>query len=267
MSRTVREQYEEAINSARVRFALSPALYAFLDPMLETRVMELFLMRFCSLGVSMTEPVEGWIDRSGQRCEALGLSELGQALRRHARQEAGHHLLMLEDTHKLVARWNARRLPHLDAEQLLSHPPTPGIVRYRQLHEDTIAGATPYAQIAIEYEIELLSVRYGPALLERCGQDIGPDTLEGLSFLREHVALDVGHTKFNDQQLANLLENNPERLLPLVRAGAGALDAYAAFLADCLRLAKAQALEATRKHLNGHGDELPEKSLGGRTNG
>jgi hypothetical protein len=174
----------------------------------------------------------------------MGLTELGRALRTHARHEAGHHHMMIEDTRKLVARWNAHRTPLLDADHLLAQPPTAGVLQYQKLHEDTIAGDTPYAQIAIEYEIEMLSVRFGPAMIERCSKDLGPSILEGLSFLQEHVALDVGHTKFNEQQLEQVLQKNPEFLMPLVRAGAAALDAYAAFLADCLQLAKAQALEA-----------------------
>jgi hypothetical protein len=93
------------------------------------------------------------------------------------------------------------------------------------------------AQLAIEYEIELLSVTYGPALLKRCGDLSGPEILDGLSFLQDHVALDVGHTHFNRLQLSRLLGERLEFLPELVSAGSAALQAYVMFLDDCLTLA------------------------------
>jgi hypothetical protein len=240
MSRHVRELYDPAIRPARERFAASPALSAFPAGFAEPALLELFLIQFCSLGVGLTEPVEGWLTRAGARCEEVGLPELGRALRRHSRQEAGHHLMMIADTHALVGRWNARRTPPLDAERLLRRDPTPGGRLYRQLHEDTIAGPTPFAQIAIEYEIEMLPLQFGPQFLQQCAGVLGPDALDGLSFLREHITLDVAHTRFNEQQLGRLLEKHPDYLPALVRAGAAALHAYATFLGDCVGLAHAQ---------------------------
>ncbi len=237
MPHSVFDQYQEAIAPARLRFAQSPAMKLLQTPRVDSRLLELFLIHYCSLGVAMTEPVEGWIDRAGQRCLELGLHDLGPALRRHARDEAGHHRLLIEDTRALVARWNAGRTPPLDADQLLSRPAPPSVLAYRKLHEDTLAGNAPYAQIAIEYEIELLSVRFGPLLLDHCKQDVQPGILQGLSFLKEHVALDVGHTRFNEQQMRKLLDQHPDYLQPLVQTGEAALDAYAGFLTDCLQLA------------------------------
>jgi hypothetical protein len=91
-------------------------------------------------------------------------------------------------------------------------------------------------QLAIEYEIEMLSVTYGPRLIERCAGLLGEEVLEGLSFLRDHVALDAGHTNFNRNQLSRLLNEQPGVLSGLVTAGSEALDAYATFLGDCVEL-------------------------------
>jgi hypothetical protein len=55
-----------------------------------------------------------------------------------------------------------------------------------------------------------------------------------LTFLREHVALDVGHTRFNRRVLADLLASGRERVTVLRDVGAHALAAYAGFLEDCL---------------------------------
>jgi hypothetical protein len=181
--------------------------------------------------------VESWIRRSASRCAALGFSELAEALTRHAQAEAGHHLMLIADLRSLVNHWNARNTPSVDAEELLRIPPSFGASQYCLVHEENIAGNTPYAQIAIEYEIEQLPLRYGGLFLARCLEIFGPEILSSLSFVTEHIDLDIGHTHFNAQQLSKLIDLFPESLPSLVAAGNAALDAYAQFLADCAELA------------------------------
>jgi hypothetical protein len=141
---------------------------------------------------------------------------------------------MLADARILVERWNRALKPELDVDALLRLSPTDGVVAYTKLHESLISGPTPYGQLAIEYEIEMLSVSYGPRLIERCRELLGEGIVEGLSFLSDHVALDAGHTNFNRIQLGLLLEDHPGFLPGLVTAGSAALNAYATFLGDCL---------------------------------
>jgi hypothetical protein len=227
------DAYERALIPARERFAASPPLRAMLAPEVAPPLLELFLMHFTALGVGMTEPVDGWIRRAGERCRAIGLDELGRSLVVHAKHEAGHHLMMIADTRKLVDRWNARHAQQLSADDLLALPHPPGVVRYRQLHEGVIAGDTPYCQLAIEYEIEMLSIVHGRALIASCVARLGRDIVAGLSFLEEHVEVDAGHTKFNAAELSRLVEAHPSFVPHLAAAGADALDAYAMFLGDC----------------------------------
>ena len=130
----------------------------------------------------------------------------------------------------LAARWNARRKPSVDACKLLNQAPTPGVLRYCKVHEDNIAGDTPYAQIAIEYEVEMLPMRYGELLLTRCVEMLGAEILPCLSFVTEHIYLDVGHTNFNARGIAKLIDLDPSSIPALVSAGTAALDAYAQFL-------------------------------------
>jgi hypothetical protein len=229
------DEYQSRLEPARRRFAACDAVTTVLSPALDPETLELFLINYCSLGIGMTEPVEGWIRRAGERCAAIGLPDLGRSLVLHSAHEAGHHLMMIEDTRKLVARWNSRHVRPLDVEQLLRRPPSPGVERYRALHENVIAGDAPFAQLAIELEIENLSVVHGPRLLGRCAERLGPEIMAGLSFLEEHVAVDVGHTKFNMRELDRLLGRHPTFLDALVSAGTAALAAYAEFLDDCLR--------------------------------
>ena len=227
-------QYEQGVEGARSHFEEDAGLARIMAPDVDPLALEAFLIHFCSLGVALTEPVEGWLIRSSERCTAIGMTQLGRALRSHAKAESGHHLMMIRDTHALVARWNARRQPTLDAEQLLTCPTTPGGRMYQQLHEDTIVSEAPFAQIAIEYEIEQLPVKYGARLIEQCVRVLGADIMNCLSFVDEHITLDVGHSKFNAQQLERVLDGHPEFVEPLVDAGWRALMAYATFLRECV---------------------------------
>jgi hypothetical protein len=219
---TMIQDYEAQIAASRNYFEQHPAVRTVCFDEIDSKTLEAFLIYFSALGVGMTEPVGGWIRRAGERCGALGLSDLAKALSAHAQHEEGHH----------------RHKPKLSLDELLALHHTKGVMEYRGLHEDVITGSSPYGQLAIEYEIEMLSVSYGPQLIDRCSRIIGKDILQGLSFLRDHVELDVGHTRFNRLQLSRLLEQQPEFLHSLVPAGSKALIAYAMFLDDCVTLAR-----------------------------
>jgi N-acyl-L-homoserine lactone synthetase len=234
----LRNEYEQRLTQARNHFAERKSLSMILDTRLEADLLHIFLVYFSALGVGMTEPVESWIKRAGERCHEIGLSEIGSALIRHAKQEAGHHRLMIDDAHILARNWNQRRgVRPLDSQALLSRSLPPAVMQYRSLHQRVIEGPAPFAQVAIEYEIEALSVRFGPALLGQCKRLLPKEALTGLSFLTEHVALDTGHTKFNERQLERLLDERPESLEDLIDAGVAALNAYGDFLDACLSAA------------------------------
>lgn len=200
------EHYEARLEAARAAFARRVE---------HVRPDRDFLTRFSGYGVGMTEPVEGWIRHAGERCIALGLHDIGAALVAHARHEADHHRMMLAD------------LRYLGGNPSLAAPPwPPGVAAYRRMHETIIEGPSPWAQIAVEYEIEALSATYGPQLLAQ-----SPMTL---SFVVEHVAIDEAHTAFNRRHLTALLKDHPEFLDSLVDAGRHALETYGQFLDDCM---------------------------------
>lgn len=231
------ERYNQLLGPVRERFEASPGINAIRsnnDP----RFLEAFLLYFCAIGAQMTEPVESWIRRAASRCAAIGLTDLAEALTRHAKAEAGHHLMMIADLRSLAGNWNLRHKPRVDADELLRIPASYGASRYCLVHEENIAGDTPYAQIAIEYEIEQLPLRYGGLFVARCLEIFGGEILSSLSFVTEHIDLDIGHTHFNAQQLSKFIDLLPESLPSLVAAGSAALDAYAQFLTDCVELAE-----------------------------
>ena len=231
------ERYESGVEPARRRFADHPAVRLIQAGEMGGEHLEAFFIHWSAAGVAMTEPVEGWIRRAGEACERLGgpgVERLGVALQKHARAEADHHLLMIADLRRLCARRAAAGRPAPDPDDLVAQPWPEAARRYRQLHEDVIAGPAPYAQIAIENEIEMLSVVFGPPLLENARALLGQDVIEDLSFLDDHITLDVGHTKFNRRQLAAFLDERPDALDALVEAGSRGLDAYRDFLAYCV---------------------------------
>lgn len=234
----VGELYEPLVVDARFEFTQRRSFAAATDPGADHDALDRFLLRFCSLGVHMTRPVDQWIRRAGERCTEIGLGELGAALGRHAEHEAGHHELMIDDTYRLASMWNATRNDAVDPEALLRTDPTPGVEAYVELHKSTIAGSAPYGQLAIEYEIEMLSVTAGPALLGNVASVCGSDRIEALSFLTDHVAVDEAHTVFNRRQLNDLLDDHPEFAIHLAEAGVAALSAYGSFLDDCFEWAE-----------------------------
>jgi hypothetical protein len=230
------QNYDTGMQPARQRFGEHGGLQVLLSADTRPEFLEMFLLHFLAIGSRMTEPVEGWIRRAGERCEAIGLPDTGRALKGHAKAEAGHHVMMIRDVHSLVTHWNGRRGPRLEATEFLALRPSPGAERYCAVHENNLVGDTPFAQVAIEYEIEMLPLRYGNALIQRCAEALGDDIMSCLSFLTEHVELDVGHTKFNARELEKLIRRNPSWIPALITAGSSALDAYAEFLDDCLAL-------------------------------
>jgi len=115
---------------------------------------------------------------------------------------------------------------------------TVAISNYVKLHEDCINSSTPFGQIAIEYEIESVSVSLGPVLMKAVAEVCGEDVLNMLSFVQEHVEVDVGHTAFNQRKIAEFLQDHPDALDVLIEHGKSAIDYYLGFLDDSFELAK-----------------------------
>jgi len=196
------------------------------------------LLYYCALGTAMTEPVESWIKRAGEKCIQLGYELLGAKLINHAKGEANHHLMMLKDVDSLISWYNNGFHAALSKQQFLQQSLTPSILQYRQMHENYIASDKPYCQAAIEYEIENISTTLGPPLIVIITKTFGKDMMKNLSFLESHVSIDKKHTELNRHFMKTLLDDHPETLDELIKAGKLALDNYNQFLHDCYQLAK-----------------------------
>lgn len=241
----VRELYAPRVEAARQRITHDPSLATILAPDGDPDLLLAFLIHFCARGVEMTRRVEEWIERAGRRCELLGHTQLGRALVLHARHEAGHHMMMIDDLKLLVPRWNRTQALELEVDSLLASPATDAMRRYVEIHEDTIDSDAPYGQIAIEYEIEGMSVILGPTMLDACSRALGPDILAGMSFIGEHAALDVGHTAMNEAELDKFLAAHPAEAERLAEIGGRALHIYLDFLGECVHAGR-ELLDAVR---------------------
>ena len=234
MMELLKKLYEPHAVKARARLDTDPALCRLLSPSIEPRVLERFLIEWMARAVYMTEPVDGWIRGAGQRCIEQGMAKMGQALITHAKSETGHHLMTLEDAHSLVRHWNTRYSPTLSVQELCAQPPLESMRAYRQLHDDTLQGAFPVGQIAIEREVGYLAVYFGPRLMQQVERLLGPEVAAMLTFLTEHVAVDVGHTLLNEKMLEEAITRTPDNARIYAETGARAMALYIRFLGDCL---------------------------------
>ncbi len=221
--------YWQSVEPARVKMK---ERMEWLSAAIDQKSVEPFLIHFSALGYHMTSQVADWITSAGQACLAQGYMELGQKLVKHAAHEDGHHELYRNDLKGLLAGYNKKHGAGLTADALIDMPPTPGVASYIQLHEGVISSAHPYAQIAIESEIELVSVLYGPMMIGRCVELLGFGILKQLSFVEDHTLLDVGHTTYNFKAMDAFLNEHPETLEPLIDAGRAAIRAYTQYLED-----------------------------------
>ena len=241
------QAYLRRSNAFRGRVENEQVLRWLNDPDVEPRLLLRFLVEHASLSVQLTEPVDGWIRRAGERCVAGNWRTIGERLQAHAHHEEGHHLLLIDDTQRLVSCWNERYndMP-LAAATMLARSPLPPMQRYIDLHEETIKGERPYLQIAIELEIERLALSWAPTFVANVRTVLGEEVWRSLHFLHAHIALDVGHTAYNESLLAAILEAVPSSLEHLLHTGEAAFHAYIDFLVACWEQT-CTALEPTRR--------------------
>ena len=236
----LKKLYEPHALLARSRLDSDAALSRLLEPSIKPIVLERFLIEWMARAAYMTEPVDGWIRRTGQRCAEQGMDRLGQSLITHAKSETGHHLMTIDDARALVDYWNARHEPRLKLEELLAQAPFESMKEYRQLHDETIEGPHPVGQVAIEREVGYLAVHYVPRVMEQVEKVLGKEVASKLSFLEEHTAVDVGHTLLNEKMLEEAIQRSPEHARIYAETGARALTTYIRFMGDCLHVAEGQ---------------------------
>lgn len=233
------KSYEQGIREARQRFTWQEPLHVLLSPLTSRNLTELFLLYFCALNTRLVAPIAAYLELAGRHCDELGYPEAASFLLQHAEEERGHEVWAFEDTHRIVRHWNRRhRVSRLDADSLLLvHKNIQAVSDYHALHDAVAKSHAPYAMAAIGYEIERLSVKWGPLLMLQTFFKTGPFLAFRLNFVGRHVQEDRLHHPVNVAFLKTFIRNHPETLPDFLRAGEQTLDAYATFLRECVALA------------------------------
>ncbi|WP_293118340.1 hypothetical protein, partial [Moorena sp. SIO4G3] len=76
--------YESQLIPARSLLSQHPTIQTLLRPSLNLMIMLRFMIEFSAKAVQITQPVDTWIRRAGERCLELGLNDIGSTLIKHA---------------------------------------------------------------------------------------------------------------------------------------------------------------------------------------
>lgn len=223
--------YNQVVHQERTKFIQRRGLQ-FFTAETDPKKIHAFMILWTAYSVKMTEQVEAWIKRAGESTVKKGLKEIGSHLNRHAEHEAGHDQMLVEDLKALVQLWNKNYQGSMSVEEVLGMPTPKATQAYIDLHEEVIQGQNPYCQVAIEYEIERLSIGFGPKMIENVMFSLGSESEKGLSFLEHHVVLDQGHTKFNMMLMEKTITSGGT-VKALADIGVRALQVYGEFLDQC----------------------------------
>jgi hypothetical protein len=232
-------EYQRRCETARKDFASRKVVKEVFTEGVEPKLLKLFMIHWSALSAGISEPIPTYFNRAAERCEKEGFKKMAEVFSEHGKEEHGHDDWATNDVQKLVEIWNQEE-PNfqLDSKELLDNRMSPAVKRYHKLHERVIEGDSPWAELAIGLEIELIATTYGPLLLKRCVEIMGQDSLPNISFLDEHVRADVGHTETNFEVVHNFLVQHPEYTDILVETAGDALNSYADFLDDAMSYAK-----------------------------
>jgi hypothetical protein len=236
------DEYENRMTPFRESFSKRDGIKFFTQSKDKDRLLH-FLVHWHGLGIKMTEQVEVWIQSAGEGCKRIGMDELGKSLDRHASEESGHERMMESDFNFFLHLWNQVKDTKIKPSDFLASSIPDSCKDYIELHRRIFSGDQPFGQIAIEYEIEQLSLSHGSEMINNPVAVLGSEALAGLSFLRHHVHLDIAHTKFNKELMISCYAQKPDCLEFMLSTGKEALEIYGNFLQDCLRRANESEIQ------------------------
>jgi len=117
---------------------------------------------------------------------------------RHALSEVGHEKLALAD---LVTLGES-------SEGIASSRPLPSTIAFTAFGFYQIAFGNPVGYLGYLYFLEMLPTQHGGAFREALVHAGVPES--GLTFLRDHMTIDVGHNKLMEQYLSKLVRNRSD---------------------------------------------------------
>jgi hypothetical protein len=229
--------YDGLVATARARLDGDRRLSALVEPAIDRAQLHTCLLQWKAWRSQLTDPAHGWVRRAAERCIARGYPEVGRMLMMRGKRTADRHQALLDDLQFLVERWNTSGRPEVDAARFLQTAAPASLRRHVNLQESIIDGLEPFAQVAIEYELDRASDILAPRLLKQAQRVLGHEIARGLTALQASVA-DQGQTTFSERHLTRLLAQQPQAVATLGITGAIVLDCHLDLLGDSLDRAR-----------------------------
>jgi hypothetical protein len=241
------KEYENAMVEARVTLAHR------LTRLVQEATREnlgFFLIYYTALGADMADPMDKILHKASKRCRKLEYSMLADAFDQQAGEAIQHCRAMKDDTKIWLDWWNKKHQLNLSAKDYLRHPSMPSIQASRDLHEDIVAYQSPYAELAIAYELQRTEMIHSFTLIKLAILKFGTGALRRLGFIRRAIQL-KHHKPINKKLLMDFLQENPETRAAMIEKARASLLIYGDFLEECFSLAEHESKKYHRQEMAG----------------
>lgn len=185
-----------------------------------------FLLRFLGLRIGPLQAIPVWLEFCAQACDAKH-PLVADGLRAAAQTERLHQLLLLEDLRELFDL-----VGHSQARALLRDTDDPRITRHSAIRGLVPTRSEPLVVIGIDLELAELGRELGPALLEVCRDQLGPD-VDGCRFIRARTENAEQRTPARISCLAGVLRQYSARAHDWAKVAADVTQSYLGALEAC----------------------------------
>lgn len=186
-----------------------------------------FLLRFLGLRVGPLQAIPLWLEFCAQACDAKH-PQVADGLRAAAQVERLHQLLLLEDLRELFDLVGYTR-----AQALLMDTHDPRIARHSAIRGLVPTRSEPLVVIGIDLELAELGRELGPALLEVCRKQLGPD-VDGCRFIRARTENAEQRTPARVSCLAGVLQEYGARGHDWAKVAVDVTQSYLGALEACV---------------------------------
>jgi hypothetical protein len=185
-----------------------------------------FLLRFLGLRIGPLQAIPLWLEICAQACDAKH-PQVADGLRAAAETEQAHQLLLLEDLRELFDLAG-----HEPARALICDMHDPRITRHSTIRGLVPTRSEPLVVIGIDLELAQLGRELGPALLDVCRKQLGPN-IDGCRFLRARTENAERRTPARVSCLAGVLRQYGPRGRDWAKVAADVTQSYLGAIEAC----------------------------------
>jgi hypothetical protein len=185
-----------------------------------------FLLRFLGLRIGPLQAIPLWLEVCAQACDAEH-PQVADGLRVAADAEQAHQLLLLEDLRELFDLVGQAR-----AHDLLADMQDPRIVRHSAIRGLVPTRSEPLVVIGIDLELAELGRALGPALLQVCSEQLGPE-VDACRFIRARTENAEQRRSARVACLAGVLRQYPARARNWANVATEVTESYLGALEAC----------------------------------